>query len=604
MERLEEGRQRGSLAALAVVCRQLSPMALDVLWKNMNSVLPLFLCMPQDLWNWEDHWLPNHYSVRQLVLTRPIHPSDWDRVLFYAPRIRSLQPRTPGARSTDPRTIIHHDSIPTLLASLPSLQLLSNLRHVALYTSRMFCGVPSLMRFLPGRKVEHVHLECVCSTLDLSFLMASGRTIRRLDIVKGSARCTFDVLKPQLFHALTFMDHLEMLSIPSLDSRTLEIVSNLESLQELDLHALSESDPGLLSFLESHPGRLVFRSLQRLRISSANMSLVLPLLRSFRTSLKLQELSIVILTPHTSTEWQTLLDLLPNVCDNQTLQTLLLAEPISRHFIPDEEALESISDVPFNSILAFPSLAHLTIAVFSLRPLDGTLMSMASTWNTSLRSLSMSPHALKGDGRDSFHLGPILGIGLPNIWHDGVCTLKCLIPFGKCCPNLEHLDLGVEVSTDATNTIVEVPDLLDFNDDQVPGFDLEETPSPPIIHQSYHHQRQQQHRTTTTGPSPSHELTLRSPSIPGEEIASSSVAGHHTALDLFLDIRFTSEVQSTIAEFISSIFHNVIEMPFQSKLLDSIQRNYCVESRRKSASSAIDGAQALVRIDGGIKGRS
>lgn len=80
MERVEEGRQRGSLAALAVVCRKVSPYALDVLWAHLSSVLPLLMCMPSDLW--DENWMPSQHAVRQLVryafayaFTAPIHAS-------------------------------------------------------------------------------------------------------------------------------------------------------------------------------------------------------------------------------------------------------------------------------------------------------------------------------------------------------------------------------------------------------------------------------------------------------------------------------------------------------------------------------------------------
>lgn len=567
MERVEEGRQRGSLAALAVVCRKVSPYALDVLWAHLSSVLPLLMCMPSDLW--DENWMPSQHAVRQLALKRPIQPGDWDRVLYYAPRIQSIQYlRTGQPRSALPRMIIQPQSAQHILEKLPLHHITPNLRRLCLHSPRlMFCGMPQLIPLFPGDKLEDVQMECVSPAMDLSFVGGAQCIVKRLEVVKGHPRCTFHAAKPRIFGAIRAMQRLEVLSIPTLDPTTLSHISSLPTLIELRLHNFDEStDPSLLPFLNSHAGRMVFPSLRRLKVASADLALVLPLLRSFRRPLKLRELTISLLTPQTSSSWQTLLHLLPSACDPAHLRALTLAEPISRHFIFNDQVHNSISDVPLDAILAFPFLTHVTIAVFSLRPIDSTLLAMATRWSASLRSFSMSPHAIKGDGRDSFHLAPILGIGLPNIWHDGASTLRCLLPFGKYCPNLEHLDLGVELSTDDTNTIVEVPDLDDLRafiadcGDDVDGGTIGESG---IVSSS----ATRRHASSA--------------SASASAILSEALGNHHAALDLFLDIRFTTEVQATIAGFISSIFHNVIDMPFQAKLLDSIQRNYCMESRLK-----------------------
>ena len=56
---------RRSVLALVKTCRTFNIPALQVLWKNLFSPVPLFLTMPDDLWQMED-------SVNSLVAPRTL----------------------------------------------------------------------------------------------------------------------------------------------------------------------------------------------------------------------------------------------------------------------------------------------------------------------------------------------------------------------------------------------------------------------------------------------------------------------------------------------------------------------------------------------------
>lgn len=45
---------RHSLAALSRVCRSFKDIALDALWVKLDSLEPLFACLPRDLWTMTD----------------------------------------------------------------------------------------------------------------------------------------------------------------------------------------------------------------------------------------------------------------------------------------------------------------------------------------------------------------------------------------------------------------------------------------------------------------------------------------------------------------------------------------------------------------------
>ncbi|KAJ7667210.1 hypothetical protein B0H17DRAFT_950602 [Mycena rosella] len=78
----------GTLAALARTCTAFHDIAVDTLWRHQDTIINLISCMPGDLWETvaEDGW-----SGRKMVrLGRPIIVSDWDRLLKYSSRVRSL----------------------------------------------------------------------------------------------------------------------------------------------------------------------------------------------------------------------------------------------------------------------------------------------------------------------------------------------------------------------------------------------------------------------------------------------------------------------------------------------------------------------------------
>jgi hypothetical protein len=160
---------RPDLARLARTCRSFSEPALDVLWRDQSSLLPLVMCFPQHILDLFDI-VYNHGAFTTQVVRlfgslfdtgslaslelqsqkfRTV-PSvqDWERPLVYAKRIRVMT--TPADILEIATHELHSSVFLTLHRSLPYKPLLPNLRHLnySLVTSdpRIYVGdaVPSL----------------------------------------------------------------------------------------------------------------------------------------------------------------------------------------------------------------------------------------------------------------------------------------------------------------------------------------------------------------------------------------------------------------------------------------------------------------------------
>ncbi|KAF7333286.1 hypothetical protein MSAN_02423300 [Mycena sanguinolenta] len=81
-----ESSSKASLASLAQTSSRFREPALDVLWREMDSAVPLLKCFPPD--SWEISTLDDQpFSFN---FTRIIRANDWDRVRLHGPRIKEI----------------------------------------------------------------------------------------------------------------------------------------------------------------------------------------------------------------------------------------------------------------------------------------------------------------------------------------------------------------------------------------------------------------------------------------------------------------------------------------------------------------------------------
>ncbi|KAJ6453345.1 hypothetical protein C8R45DRAFT_1083092 [Mycena sanguinolenta] len=81
-----ESSSKASLAALAQTSSLFREPALDVLWREMDSPIPLLKCFPPD--SWDISTLDKQPFSFGFI--RVIRPDDWDRVRLYGSRIKEI----------------------------------------------------------------------------------------------------------------------------------------------------------------------------------------------------------------------------------------------------------------------------------------------------------------------------------------------------------------------------------------------------------------------------------------------------------------------------------------------------------------------------------
>ncbi|KAF8177660.1 hypothetical protein BJ912DRAFT_1146499 [Pholiota molesta] len=93
-------RDRPSLLAVLKTCRSFSVPAMKLLWRDLSTILPLILTMPEDLVEVEELDQSSPFAPRTVTFRRDILPSDWERFDLYAPCVRQLGNIAPNERSS------------------------------------------------------------------------------------------------------------------------------------------------------------------------------------------------------------------------------------------------------------------------------------------------------------------------------------------------------------------------------------------------------------------------------------------------------------------------------------------------------------------------
>ncbi|KAJ7622463.1 hypothetical protein FB45DRAFT_870652 [Roridomyces roridus] len=237
------------LCSLARSCRDISPCALDELWKHQESLVPLLKCLPADAW---------HESGGSFDISRPLYKEDWDRLIPYCRRIRSLDDRLlrtkfeslygitqtvqnsvngmPGQSSC---SCITTQAIQSVVMTSPEMPVLGNVNTVHAYTSSPW--FPYIALFL-GSNMATFHVTTDGQRLNLSALsrLSQWANLKTLHVRGGSAEWT-GIISPYL-KAATFQS-LRKLSIEDLHDGGWEAVARLPHLLCLEV-----GDPRRLSY--------------------------------------------------------------------------------------------------------------------------------------------------------------------------------------------------------------------------------------------------------------------------------------------------------------------------------------------------------------------
>ncbi|KAJ7791915.1 hypothetical protein B0H14DRAFT_2933839 [Mycena olivaceomarginata] len=207
-------RNLEDLAALARTCRDFENPALDILWREQNTLANTLKCLPSNLW--EETLVPNDGSYC-LRLTSAAQGAEWDRPLAHARRVR----RSPYA-------FPDRDLLEIISSSLPQEYLFPNLRsiHITLSVDMSASGI----LLLP--------------TLDLRYQQLTTLCIETFPREPGVCASTSKI-------ALN-LDRVEILALDKLDLAALKYLGQLPSLRSLTLHTPDLIDLGR-PFLSPNP---------------------------------------------------------------------------------------------------------------------------------------------------------------------------------------------------------------------------------------------------------------------------------------------------------------------------------------------------------------
>ncbi|KAJ7845769.1 hypothetical protein B0H13DRAFT_2094861 [Mycena leptocephala] len=322
---------RAWLRAAALTCKDFCPVALDVLWQNLDNLTPLLKLLP---------------SFKELngahILSGAISSSDWVRFDCYAHRVRRVTYRT------DSPSIEIHPSVYTALSILhPSI--LPNLDSVVFPSSGRLSphSFPDAI-LLAGLAVRHVELTSGAhpSFVPLFLVTLAGRS-PQLTSLKLSGQ-SFAVLE----HTLSAFVELEILALTNMaDQMSSNVLGSISLLKHLHSFSIHLSPLTLIPvpflFSVSNLGTPRFATLKSLHIRCgiANSSSI-SILSSYIPHGALQLLTIAV-EPSSRFLTPTLPDqLFYNVADRwaSSLQHLELGDfgMLSRHHYEDLLKLEKL----------------------------------------------------------------------------------------------------------------------------------------------------------------------------------------------------------------------------------------------------------------------
>ncbi|KAJ7802690.1 hypothetical protein B0H14DRAFT_2891311, partial [Mycena olivaceomarginata] len=228
-------RNLEDVAALARTCRDFENPALDILWREQNTLANVLKCLPSNLW--EENLVPNDGSYC-LRLTSTAKGAEWDRRLAHGLRVRRLI----LDEWSLPYAFPDRDLLEIISSSLPQEYLFPNLRSIRLEPHDD--AELSFILLFAGPQLTDITLSVVMSalgilllpTLDLRYQQLTSLCIETFPRKPGvCASISKIALK---------LDRVEILAFDKLDQAALKYLGQLPSLRSLTLHTPDLLDLG------------------------------------------------------------------------------------------------------------------------------------------------------------------------------------------------------------------------------------------------------------------------------------------------------------------------------------------------------------------------
>ncbi|KAG0694384.1 hypothetical protein DFH29DRAFT_815425 [Suillus ampliporus] len=321
--------ERGTLPALASACRAFQSPALDVLWRDLQSVEPLVKCLPTDLFDTDCIWVclsfDTHSDSLAQKLQKPLDNKMWDTLFKYTSRVHSITVK----QTSHPSAIIGPLSLIMLSYPLARASLFPNLCELTWHAG----GTPFAAEFLrmtlvPSLLVLNLRFSSASFTF-LSVLSSLGTLCPHLRSMSLKCRptTTEDLSSTFIAQPISQLHHLRTLRLWDLGNTGIDHIMQLQALRTLHLDLRISSVGERKSHL-SFPG---FHNLHNLRLSFGAFEQVMD--SDFLSSLEVirsKEIELVFASQivesseGVSTSLFQFLAILPKICDNEKLERLSL----------------------------------------------------------------------------------------------------------------------------------------------------------------------------------------------------------------------------------------------------------------------------------------
>ncbi|KAJ6451834.1 hypothetical protein C8R47DRAFT_291294 [Mycena vitilis] len=397
-----------AFARMARTCRTLSEPALNVLWSRQDTLLPLLTCFPSNLWE-----TSGSNRAKTFRFVSPVNPSDWDRVLLHAARIRDF------SSGWD----VSLDTMEVLDISTPARCLLPNVRKLSWRVENSMV-LPYVRLFL-GPHLTSISLSLgptlQCLSL-LSYIATNFRSLTEIEFFTIADTTMDDTLVEAMSAFVLGQKSLRILSMPHLRSpvcQSLAVMTNLEDLTIWDF----EGPPDHQQIPE-----FSFSALRRLSMATENFSSGTNQILASLTHTPLRHLDCVTDDTPTRNNIQTFFASLNDHCSHPNL------EYISAQFgyesgVREGDLVNSIIPQTIRPLLAFHNLRIVIVSTPPGFALDDTFcVSMAQAWPC-VEHLQLFP-----GGHATF---------LPSTRVPSTVSVTTLAAFASHCPQLTDMRLEI-----------------------------------------------------------------------------------------------------------------------------------------------------------------
>ncbi|KAJ7278845.1 hypothetical protein C8J57DRAFT_1573641 [Mycena rebaudengoi] len=399
-----------SLSRLARTCRAFLEPGLDLLWREQSSLVPLLSCFSDEFWSIV------HWDESQVHIPRGLGLEAWERVLFYAPRIKSLT----ALDSMSSRVGLN--LLQAVHMSIPVEDFLPALEKLCWCTSQD--NFPYIRLFL-GPRIKTIELTLSAAASQLAILYFLAQKYSSLANVRINCTDEFRADPETLSHAITTLvlalHKVQKLALHSISPKACHHLAALSTLRSLKIHKLY--DLPFPNGPESYPvdGPTPFPVLRALSIHAPVSNLGTNFV-SILLNASLEHLYIGCGRPATTDESLALFSEINSHCSHTSLTFLHISTgQILDFFQGFDESIHIVTPDVLRPLLVFTNLQTFKLESALESHLDSDFIAaMARAW-PQIRHIHM---------KAPFSTTPTARIGLTDF-----------TSFACYCPNLEYLHI-------------------------------------------------------------------------------------------------------------------------------------------------------------------